>query len=62
MEKVVRVFASFDAADAADAAEDIAMSPSQRIDILLQLQERVYPDATEQGFTRVYRVTQFERS
>ena len=62
MEKVVRIFKSFADADAADAEEDRNMSPERRIEILLELQTRIYPDAHEQRLARVHRVTQLERS
>ena len=62
MEKVVRIFHSFAEADAADAEEDRNMSPERRIEILLELQTRIYPDAHEQRLARVYQVTQLERS
>jgi len=62
MEKIARTFASFAEADAADVEEDLRITPEQRIAILLELQERMYPDAAEQGFARVYRVTELERS
>ena len=61
MEKIVRIFTSFEAADKADAAEDMRMTPEQRIAIVLELQKRVYPNASEQGFSRVYRITQLKR-
>ncbi len=60
MEKVVRVFRSWEEAEAADAQEDMDLSPQQRISIVLELQQRVFPDAAERGFERVCRVTQFE--
>jgi hypothetical protein len=60
MEKVLRIFDSFEEADAVDA--DLRLSPEQRVDMLIELQERMYPDAAQQGFARVYRITQLERS
>jgi hypothetical protein len=62
MEDLVRHFGSFEAAEAADIEEDLAMTPEQRIAIVLELQARIYPDADQQGFARVYRVTQRQRS
>lgn len=62
MEKVIRVFNSFEEADAADAEEDRAMTPAQRVEMVLELQARIYPDAAQQGFARIYRVTQREQS
>jgi len=62
MDKVARTFTSFADADAADAAEDMLLTPEQRIEIVLELQERMNPGASEQGFARVYRITQLDRS
>ena len=60
MEKVVRIFNSFAEADAADIDEDMRMPPERRIANLLEIQERMYPDASQQRLARVYRITQFE--
>jgi hypothetical protein len=62
MEKLIRVFKSFDDADAADAREDAAMSPQERLKILIDLRARRHPDASEQRLTRVARVVELERS
>jgi hypothetical protein len=62
MEQVVRRFGSFAAAEAADIEEDLAMAPEQRVAIVLELQLRIYPDADQQGFARIYRITQRQRS
>jgi hypothetical protein len=62
MEKVVRHFGGLQAAEAADIDEDLAMTPEQRIAIVLELQARAYPDASQQGFVRVYRITQRQQS
>jgi hypothetical protein len=61
MERVVSHFGSFEAAEAADVEADLAMTPEQRIAIVLELQARLYPDADQQGFARVYRITQRQR-
>jgi hypothetical protein len=61
MEKTVRYFGSFRAAESADIEEDLAMTPEQRVAIVLELQARVYPDAAQQGFARVYRLTERQR-
>jgi hypothetical protein len=58
MEKVVRHFDSVEAAEAADIEEDLAMTPEQRVLMVLELQARVYPDANQQGLARIYRLTQ----
>ena len=62
MEKVVRVFHSFEEVDAADVAEDQAMTPEERLAVVFELQARLYPDAAQQRFARIYRLTQRERS
>ena len=62
MEKVVRVFDTFEAADAADALSRAQMTPQQRVDIFFEMRERAHPDAFEQGVARVYRVLELERS
>ncbi|MGA3095649.1 MAG: hypothetical protein ABSF25_04265 [Bryobacteraceae bacterium] len=62
MEKVVRIFSSFEDADEADARDDAAMSPEERLKILLELRDRRHPDAAEQGLARVSRVVELERS
>ena len=53
MERVVRIFKSFEEADAADVEEDLRMTPEERVAIVLELQERFYGDASQQGFARV---------
>jgi len=62
VEKVIRVFKSFEEADAADVEEDLRLTPQQRIQMVLDLQARMHPDAAEQGVARVYRITQLEQS
>jgi hypothetical protein len=62
VEKTVRIFASFAEADEADAARDAAMSPAERLGILIALRDQRHPDASEQRLARVYRVVELERS
>ena len=62
VEKVVRIFGSFEEADAADALARSQMSPQERVDIFFAIQERALPDAFKQGFARVYRVLELEQS
>ena len=62
MERVVRVFDTFEEADAADALSRAKMTPQQRADIFFELRERAHPDAFKQGFARVYRVLELEQS
>ena len=40
---MIRVFDSFDDADRADAARDAALTPAQRIQIVLELQALRHP-------------------
>jgi hypothetical protein len=62
MEKVVRIFQSFEEADAADIERDRKMTPEQRVAEVLQLRAWTYPDGTQQRLDRVYRIIQRERS
>lgn len=62
VEKSVRVFSSFEDADEADARYDAAMSPEERLSILIELRDRRHPDAAEQRLARVSRVVELERS
>jgi hypothetical protein len=62
VEKVVRVFDTFDDADAADALFRSQLTPQQRIAIFFELRERAHPNVSEQRFARVYRVLELERS
>ena len=62
MEKVIRVFDTFEEADAADALSRAQMTPQQRAHIFFELRERAHPDAFKQGFARVYRVLELEQS
>jgi hypothetical protein len=43
VEKVVRIFNSFEEADAADVEQDARSAPEQRIATVLELQTRIYP-------------------
>jgi hypothetical protein len=60
VEKVVRVFDSFEEADAADALSRAHMTPQQRTAIFFELRERAHPDAFKQRLARVYRVIELE--
>jgi hypothetical protein len=62
MERTLRVFDSFEEADQADAAWDAALTPAQRIQIVIELRDQRHPDAATQGFARVCRVVELERS
>ena len=60
MEKVVRIFASFEEADEADALFDASLTAEERLRILIELRDRRHPDAAQQGLARVCRVTKLE--
>jgi hypothetical protein len=62
VEKVVRIFDTFEEAGAADTLSRALMSPQQRAGIFFELRERAHPDAFEQRLARVYRVLELERS
>ena len=62
VEKMVRVFANFEDADEADALDDAAMSPQERLNIVIELRNRRHPDAAEQRPARVSRVVELEPS
>ena len=61
VEMTIRVFTSFAEADEEDAKADLRMTPEERIAMVLELQSRVYPDASKQGFARIYRATELKR-
>jgi hypothetical protein len=62
VEKIVRVFGSFAEADEADARFDAAMSPNERLQVLIELRDLRHPDAAEQRLTRVCRIIKLEQS
>ena len=62
MEKVVRIFSSFQEADEFDARFYASLSPEERIQIVIELRDRRHPDAAKQGLARVCRITELERS
>lgn len=62
MEKAIRIFHSFEEADAAEAADYLRMTPQERIALVLELRRQFYPDADQQGLSRVYRITELQRS
>jgi hypothetical protein len=62
MEKVVRIYRSFEEADAADALSRSALTPQQRVDIFFAIRERAQDDASEPRFARVCRVLELEQS
>jgi hypothetical protein len=44
MEKIVRIFDTFEEADAADAVSRGEMTPQQRVEIFFAIRERAFPD------------------
>ena len=62
MERVVRVFESFEAADEADVASRSLLTHRQRVEIFFELRARARNYAPEPGFARVCRVLELERS
>ena len=62
VEKKIRIFSSFTDADKANAHEDMAMTPAERIKLVIELRDRRHPDAAKQGLARVCRVIKREQS
>jgi hypothetical protein len=62
MEKTVRVFSGFAEADEADARWDEQLTPSQRIQLVIELRDRRHPDAVKQGLARVCRIVKLQQS
>jgi hypothetical protein len=62
MEKVTRIFDSFEEADAEDAISRARMTPQQRVDVFFELRELAHPSARKQGIERVCRVLELELS
>lgn len=62
VEKKVRIFSSFREADEVDARDYMAMTPEERIQIVIELRDRRHPDAAKQGLARVCRIIKREQS
>ena len=62
VEKTVRIFSSFKDADEASVREDMAMTPAERIRLVIELRDRRHPDAAKQGLARVCRIIKREQS
>ena len=62
MEKVVRIFQSFDEADEADVRERQCMTPEERVEVFLAIQQRGFRNAADERLARVYRVLTLEQS
>jgi hypothetical protein len=62
MEKVVRIFQSFEKADEADLRDRLAMTPEERVEVFLGIQQRTFRNAADERLARVYRVLTLEQS
>ena len=62
MEKVVRIFRSFAEADEAADRERQSMTPEERVEVFLTLQQRAFRNAADERLARVYRVLTLEQS
>jgi hypothetical protein len=62
MEKVVRVFDSFEEADNADALFRSRLTPAQRVEMFFEIRKRARNDAAEPPIERVCRVVDLEQS
>jgi hypothetical protein len=56
MEKVVRIFRSFEEADKADLEERMRMTPRERLRVMVELRDFRHPDAAQQRLVRVSRL------
>lgn len=59
MEKVIRVFHSFEEADAADEDFRARLTPAERVEIFFQIREREH--GPQPRLERVYRVLELEQ-
>jgi hypothetical protein len=62
VEKVVRIFDSAAEADQADALFDAGLTPDERVDMVIDLRDRLHPDAAQQRLARVSRIVKLEQS
>ena len=62
MQKIARIFHSLEEADKADLHERQSMTPEERVEVFLAIQQRSMPDAANQRLARVYRVLTLEQS
>ncbi len=62
VEKVVRIFQSFEKADEADLHERQSMTPEERVEVFLEIQQRSFHNAADERLARVYRVLTLEQS
>lgn len=62
MEKVARVFRSFEESEEADREYYLSLTPSERMDILLELVNQRQGDDAAKGFQRVWRIVKLGES
>jgi hypothetical protein len=62
MEKIVRIFQSFEKADEADVRERQSMTPEERVEVFLAIQQRSFRNGADERLARVYRVLTLEQS
>ena len=62
MEKVARIFRSFEEADEATRRDRESMTPEERVEVFLALQRRAFRDAADERLARVCRVLTLEQS
>ncbi len=62
MKKVVRMFDSFEEADEAVVRERQSMTPEERVEVFLAIQQRAFRHATDARLARTYRVLTLEQS
>lgn len=60
MEKVVRIFRSFEESEKADKEYNLALSPEERLEILFELIDRVQLNEAQPRLERVYRVVKLQ--
>ena len=62
VEKVVRIFQTFEQADEAVRRERQSMTPEERVEVFLAIQQRGYRNGTDERLARVCRVLTLEQS
>jgi len=62
LENRVQVYSSYEEADNADAIRAAALTPQERLNILIELRNRRHPDAAQQRLARVSPVTGLHES
>jgi hypothetical protein len=62
VEKRVRKFSSFEQAEEAEIRDDMAMTPQERLEVVIELMNRNLPDGAQQRLARVFKIIKHERS